>query len=225
MQYLYLCPICLALALLFLVVERMERPLAADVVKGLASASFALLGLLGALRCADVVRARWVVAGLAIGAVADVLIDLRHVYEGRKGEHAFLAGIVVFLLGHLAYLMACLPYCEWPVVALVLGVALSGVLVWQVFPRTEATPVFRAIGLAYLVAISILNAAALVAVVSYPSRQALMFLAGALLFLLSDVIHILNNFGPQRRAALRVGNLMLYYVAQLLIALSLQLPL
>ena len=48
---------------------------------------------------------------------------------------------------------------------------------------------------------------------------------GTLLFLVSDVILIINNFGPKASFPLRVSNLMLYYVGQLLIALSLQLPL
>jgi hypothetical protein len=52
-----------------------------------------------------------------------------------------------------------------------------------------------------------------------------MFFGGALLFLASDVVLILNTFGPKSTFSMRVVNLVLYYVGQLMIALSLQLPL
>ena len=48
-----------------------------------------------------------------------------------------------------------------------------------------------------------------------------MFAAGAFLFLVSDIVLILNTFGPKSKFSLRVTNLSLYYVGQLLIALSL----
>ena len=45
---------------------------------------------------------------------------------------------------------------------------------------------------------------------------------GALLFLGSDIILILNTFGGQSRESLRISNIVLYYIGQLLIAASLQ---
>ena len=45
---------------------------------------------------------------------------------------------------------------------------------------------------------------------------------GALLFLVSDVVLILNTFGAESRRSLRITNIALYYVGQLLIALSLR---
>lgn len=50
-----------------------------------------------------------------------------------------------------------------------------------------------------------------------------MFFAGAALFLASDVIMIFNTFGSKQRFSMRASNLTLYYIGQLLIALSLQL--
>ena len=94
MQYLYLVPICLAIAAVFIVIEKMGRYLVADVIKGVASAFFVLLGLLSAFMCNDVVFARMVLFGLVLGAVADVLLNLRYVYEGSKAQLAFLAGIL-----------------------------------------------------------------------------------------------------------------------------------
>lgn len=225
MQYLYLCPICLAVAAAFIVVEKMEKYLVADVIKGVASAFFVLLGLLGAFRCNDAFFARMVVMGLVIGAVADVLLNLRYVYEGSKAQLAFLAGIVVFLLGHVAYIVACLPYCKMVPVALVFGVVLTAALLYWIFGRIEAKMAFKVFGVFYIGAIVILNCIALVVLLGSFNAHWLMFFGGTLLFLVSDVILILNTFGPKQYFSLRISNLMLYYIGQLMIALSLQLPL
>ena len=48
-----------------------------------------------------------------------------------------------------------------------------------------------------------------------------MFAGGALLFLLSDIVLILNTFGKETKQGLRVTNIGLYYAGQILIALSL----
>ena len=68
----------------------------------------------------------------------------------------------------------------------------------------------------------IIAGAALGALITAPSLQAAIFLAGTFLFLVSDVILILNTFGGNPRFAMRVCNLSLYYVGQLLIATSIQ---
>ena len=43
------------------------------------------------------------------------------------------------------------------------------------------------------------------------------------LFLISDIVLILNTFGPETKTSLRITNIVLYYIGQLLIALSLKL--
>ncbi len=50
-----------------------------------------------------------------------------------------------------------------------------------------------------------------------------LFSAGAFLFLISDIVLILNTFGKESKFSLRITNLSLYYIGQLMIALSLQL--
>jgi uncharacterized membrane protein YhhN len=225
MQYLYLCPICLLIAAVFIFVEKIERYLVADVIKGVASAFFVLLGILGAMKSNDASFARLVVCGLILGAIADVLLNLRYVYEGTKGKIAFLAGIVVFLLGHVAYMVACIPYCKVLPAAIVFGVILSALLLYWIFGRIEAELSLKVFGVVYIGAIVILNCMALIVLLGSFNAHWLMFFGGTLLFLVSDVVLILNTFGSNPTFAMRVINLALYYVGQLMIALSLQLPL
>ena len=225
MQYLYLVPICLAIAAVFIVIEKMGRYLVADVIKGVASAFFVLLGLLSAFMCNDAAFARMVLFGLVLGAVADVLLNLRYVYEGSKAQLAFLAGILVFLAGHICYIMACLPHCQGVVLAVSVGCVLTCLVMYWILGQIEAKVAFKVFGFFYMGAIVILNCIAVATLIQHPSAHWVVFLAGTLLFLFSDVILILNTFGPRQSMAMRVSNLMLYYVGQLLIALSLQLPL
>lgn len=225
MQYLYLCPICLLIAAVFIFVEKIERYLVADVIKGVASAFFVLLGILGAMKSNDASFARLVVCGLILGAIADVLLNLRYVYEGTKGKIAFLAGIVVFLLGHVAYMVACIPYCKVLPAAIVFGVILSALLLYWIFGLIEAELSLKVFGVVYIGAIVILNCMALIVLLGSFNAHWLMFFGGTLLFLVSDVVLILNTFGSNPTFTMRVINLALYYVGQLMIALSLQLPL
>lgn len=226
MQYLYLVPICLTIAVVFIVIEKMGSYLVADVIKGVASAFFVLLGFLSAFLCNDVEFARMVLFGLVLGAVADVLLNLRYVYEGSRAKLAFLAGILVFLAGHVCYILACLPYCKGFVpVAVVVGCVLTCLVMYWILGQIEAQVAFKVFGFFYMGAIVILNCMAVTALIRQPNAHWLMFLCGTLLFLVSDVILIINTFGPRQSMTKRVANLMLYYVGQLLIALSLQLAL
>lgn len=226
MQYLWLCPVCLVLAAIFIWVEKSERYVAADAIKGAASLVFVVLGLLSASLASDAADPAYVsliLVGLVIGAVADVVLNLRYVFEGSKGKAAFLAGILVFLAGHVAYLLAVARHCSMLPLFVGIGLVLTGALMMWIFGRIEAAPAFKIFGVFYIGAITVMNCVAIGALISNPSAHAAMFVCGALLFLLSDIILILNTFGPESRFTWRVSNLMLYYVGQLLIALSLQL--
>ena len=73
----------------------------------------------------------------------------------------------------------------------------------------------------YVGAVVLLNCVAAANLIAAPSAFSALFAAGALFFLASDVVLILNTFGSETKRSLRVTNIMLYYVGQLLIALSL----
>ena len=223
MLHLPLCLACLVVAAAFIYVENTKRYLAADVVKGAASALFVVVGALSAMNARDAPYARLIVIGLVIGAIADVLLNLRYVFQGENGQRVFLVGILVFLAGHIVYLAAISPKCPALLVGIVAGVVLAAGLLWWIFHRITAKPAFKAFGVVYIGAIAILNAVAATTMLAAPTAHSAIFLLGALLFLVSDVVLILNTFGSEFRFSYRVANLMLYYCGQLLIALSLQL--
>ncbi len=221
MQHLLWAALCLAVAALFIWQEHEKKYESAVVLKGLASLCFVVFGILGSAAARDAGIARLTVVGLVLGCAADVLLNLRFVLE-KIGQKIFLVGILVFLSGHVLYLAAILPRCAQPLVCVLVGVALTALVMKWIFTKITAKKAFKIFGVFYIGAIVILNCVALGNLIAAPGAWAGIFFAGALLFFVSDVVLILNTFGSESRFSLRVINLSLYYVGQLLIALSLQ---
>lgn len=222
MNYLYLCAPCAMAVLLFLKTEKNGNYVLAVILKGLASVCFVALGVLGSKLCSDASVSGPVVIGLALGFLADILLNLRFVLK-KKGTLVFLVGILVFLAGHIFYLLALMPRCPgllWYVIA---GAVLTALVLKWIFARIEAKPAFKIFGVFYIGAIVIMNCVALGVLLAGPSAHAVVYMLGAVLFFISDVVLILNTFGGTSQFSLRVTNISLYYLGQLLIALSLQL--
>ena len=208
--------LCLCLAALFMWTEKKENYMGAVILKGLASLCFVLVGVMagngGQL-------AKLIVTGLLLGCIADVLLNLRWVFP-KKGQLIFLVGILVFLGGHVVYLAAVLPMADYWAVCVVVGVVLTALLMNWIFSKITAKKAFKIFGVFYLGAIMLLNCVAVSNLVSAPSAFTGLFAVGALLFLISDIVLILNTFGPKSKFSLRVTNLSLYYIGQRLIAWS-----
>ena len=216
MTYL-LIPLCLCLAAVFLLQESKKRYVPAVVLKGLASACFVILGF---LLSGGSPAAKLITAGLLLGCIADVLLNLRMVFP-KKGQLIFLVGIVVFLSGHILYLIAILKGAAHWWICVIIGVVLTALLMKWIFDRITAKKAFKIFGIVYIGAIMLLNCVAIGNLIVSPSAFTAVFAAGAVLFLLSDIVLILNTFGKETRQSLRVMNISLYYLGQLLIALSL----
>ncbi|MBQ7058904.1 MAG: lysoplasmalogenase [Firmicutes bacterium] len=212
-----LIPICLVVACLFLMQEKKENYVTAVCLKGLASLCFVLLGVLSS---PGTPIARLIVIGLILGLIADVLLNLRYVFM-EKGQLVFLVGILVFLSGHILYLAAVLPISGKWLICLIAAVILTALLMWWILSKITAKMAFKIFGIVYIGAIVFLNCAAIYNLIVKSSAFTWLFAAGAVLFLISDVVLILNTFGGKSRFSLRVTNIGLYYIGQMLIALSL----
>ena len=208
--------LCLCLAALFMWTEKKENYMGAVILKGLASLCFVLVGVMAG-NGGQV--AKLIVTGLLLGCIADVLLNLRWVFP-KKGQLIFLVGILVFLGGHVVYLAAVLPMADNWAVCVVVGVVLTALLMKWIFSKITAKKAFKIFGVFYLGAIMLLNCVAVSNLMTAPSAFTGLFAAGALLFLISDIVLILNTFGPKSKFSLRVTNLSLYYIGQLLIAWS-----
>lgn len=211
--------LCGVLAGIFLNKESKEQYVPAVILKGLASLCFVTIGVI----CSPGTHtAKLIVAGLIIGCVADVLLNLRMVFE-EKGQPIFLVGILVFLAGHIMYLAAVLPLNQNKLICIIIGIILTALLMVWIFKRVTAKPAFKIFGVVYIGAIMMLNCVAIGNLIAEQSAFNGVFAAGAVLFLISDIVLILNTFGDEFKQSLRNTNISLYYAGQILIALSLQL--
>lgn len=208
-----LVPGCFLLAVCFLLSQRNNRPLLAVLMKGLASLCFVALGLLCGGRSL-------ITAGLLLGCLADVILGLRNVFRSRRTLF-FLAGSVVFLSGHIVYLAAVWPRVQSPVLCVVLALLAGAALIKWLFARIKAKKALKRFGAVYFGVFALLNTAALLNAAAAPGGFTVLFAAGALLFISSDVLLNLYSFGRKKLGyPWRVTYSFLYYAGQLLIALS-----
>ncbi len=173
-----------------------QRP-ARALFKSLCSLGFLLFALSLGL---DSLFAQLVFAGLLLSALGDVLLLF-------GSSRAFLAGLVAFLLAHLAYLGAFVQVASPGLWALLLVLAMGyGWLRW-LWPYLGG---WKAPVLAYGVVISLMLWVGL----GVPRPEVRL---GALLFYLSDLFVARQRFVVQQPLNPLLG-LPLYYVAQYLLA-------
>lgn len=194
------------------------------VAKLMASLAFVMLGLeaLGA-SSAHAPFATWILIGLVLGAIGDAAL------LGRSNA-AFLGGLVAFLGGHLAYVVAAtraLPIDAWPTAAGVWGAlpiaAGAAALFAWLWPRLrgEHAPM-RVPVIAYVLTIVAMVVAAIAVARGHalPAPQRWLFLTGAVLFFISDLAVARDKF-VVKSVVNRIWGLPVYYGGQLLIAWAL----
>lgn len=171
--------------------------------KTIASAAFIAVGVLAG---ASGPFAMWVVGGLVLGAVGDIALL-------GKSDRAFMGGLVAFLLGHLAYVVAIAQVvspAQWAQpVAIAPALVGAGALAW-LWPHLGSMklPV-----IVYVVTIVSMVIGAL-------ATHHTVLTVGAILFFASDLAVARDKFvatGFTNRA----WGLPCYYAGQLFIAWSL----
>ena len=210
-------------AALFTRVAYIGRPFGKLCTKTLASVGFLLVGILCA--CATPLgpgRTSYTVfmlIGLILGLVGDVSLAYQEVFPRQK-ERYFLVGLGAFLMGHLFYIaaFAFLPQSGalWLLVAVLLFLAL---LCAQRFFRVDLGTMRLPVS-AYAAVISIMAGLASGTAVGGQNLQGWLVCIAAWLFVFSDGVLALLYFGRPRGRWLTAANLGSYYLAQLLLALS-----
>lgn len=220
MQYWYLGLVCLAVMIIFIYAERKENYVAAVILKGLASSVFVLIGFLARNNEYISEFLSKVLTGLFLGMIADILLNLRFVFK-KIGQPVFMVGILVFMAGHIFYILAKLPQLDNPWYAIGIGLILTAITMIFILRAITAKTVLKVFGVFYIGAVMLMTTVSVNVFILHPAAENLLFAIGAVCFLVSDIVLILNTFGSKTRFSLRVTNLTLYYIGQLLIAFSL----
>lgn len=186
------------------------------VSKPLASACFiAVAAGGGALDHGVAGYGTWVVIGLILGAGGDVALMFR-------GRTAFLIGLVLFLLGHLAYVVACsqvLGPAHWLSAWIAVGVAFGGGVLVYLWPHLGS---MRIPVITYTVVIMLMLVGAISvwrADAELSARASRLLVIGAGVFAASDVGVARQRFVTESFANRALG-LPAYYAGQLCIAWS-----
>lgn len=106
--------------------------------------------------------------------------------------------------------------------SIAIGVVQTVLVLNWLFSKITVSLTFKIFGVFYIGAIMLMNCVAVGVLTSSPSTHSIAFVIGAIFFLVSDIVLILNTFGLEQRQSLRVTNLSLNYIGQLMIGLSLQ---
>jgi uncharacterized membrane protein YhhN len=195
----------LALAALLLAEHRGSRQ-GAWIAKPLASAGFLGVALAGG--ALGTVYGRWILAGLVLSWLGDVLLIPR-------AERAFRAGATSFLLGHVAYAVAFTVRGIAVPATLLAGLAtLVACVVLVRWLRPNVRGSMRALVYAYVVVISAMVVLAAGAAVGSATPT---IFAGALLFYVSDLAVARDRF-VSNEFMNRAWGLPLYYAGQLVLA-------
>ena len=209
------------LQILFIKVEHEEKYVLADVLKGSASLMFVIIGYLAYTRVNNPFN-KLFFYGLIFGMIGDILLNLRFVFK-KNGQKIFLAGILAFLIGHILYLLALLPQARapWLYYFAAAGALVAAGLLIYIFKTMDVKLAFKIFGVFYLGAVFIMSAIAIGIAIFIPNTRSLVYAIGAVLFTASDVVLIFNTFSGVTKFSMRITNLLLYYMGQILIAVSL----
>ena len=156
----------------------------------------------------------WVLAGLVLGLVGDVCLAL-------PGNGAFRAGLVSFLLGHVAYVVAFAGLTkagDWVSLGALAILAVSGVVFFWLRPHLG--PMLIPV-VAYILVISamMMGAWGVLGAQRTALAGARLIFWGALFFYLSDLLVARDRFVAPGWINRLVG-LPLYYAGQFLLAFS-----
>lgn len=199
---------CLVFVGALLLAERAKRPVAAGIAKTAASTCFiALAWALGAL---STTYGAIVLVALVLSALGDVALAF-----GRPA--AFMTGLGLFLLAHVAFAVAFaqVPWHSGVLATAAAGMAVVGVLSLRwLWPHLGAA--FRWPVLLYIVAIMVMCA---LAIAFGAATGRWLPAAGALLFAASDLAVARQAF-VTKTFFNKAWGLPTYYVAQLLMAWS-----
>ena len=205
---------------LFIKVENDEKYVLADILKGSASLMFVLLGYYAYTHTNNAFNKTFLI-GLIFGMIGDILLNLRHVFP-KYNQKIFLVGILAFLIGHILYLVALIPQARhvWIWYCIISGVILAALFLLYVFKTMDVKLAFKIFGVFYIGAVFIMTCIAVGIAIFTPSKRSIIYAIGAVLFTLSDIVLIFNTFSGTNKLSYRITNLSLYYIGQILIALS-----
>ncbi len=211
------------MAVIYITVELTQKPLISLYVKALASLSFIILGTYRLLNDVNNIPEfiGWILLGLASGMIGDIVLALRPLRPKEEDKLIIVFGIISFSMGHLFYLTALLMMSTFSWISLVVGliaftlvIVMSDIMKFDMKAARIPSYVYAFL-IFFMVGQSVMAGSQL----NFQTSSVL-FLLGAILFGVSDLILAPIYYTDKTSKLMITLNLLAYYGAQILIALS-----
>ncbi len=159
----------------------------------------------------------WVIAALALGMVGDGLLVF------RSNLKCFILGLTAFLIGQIFYGVTFARFVGFIWVDVIIYVALVGAALFVYTKVNLKLGRMKIPVLAYVLIIAFMFVMAISSLYKcgFNNLTSTMIAAGATAFLASDVVLAFVVFHERAHRSLRAINLILYYSAQMVLALTL----
>lgn len=197
--------------------------------KTVASLAFIAIGVAG-LYCGvkNVQAALFILCGLIMGMVGDIVLDLKVVYRGKSEEGVYLTGgMAAFAIGHVFFLTALILFLGKGVITGgVVGICLAVTAVFDAVVMLASKYIMKFTfgnffihSVIYGFCLIFMTALAIALCIVTKSTVMIQFAVGMGLFLISDVFLSQMYFGGRPTdSALCILNHATYYAAQICIA-------
>ena len=186
-----------------------------------------VMGGFFALLMKDAVKAYmlYILMGLFFGMIGDALLELKLVYRPHDRQYTN-GGIAVFSIGHIFYVIGLSIYAAAvkeivvPIfVSLAIGSVISTIILVNSSNMGVNFGVHKTLAYVYSFILSISAVYSVALAVLVPALW--VFAIGLVFFLVSDLILSLIYWGGKNTNGMNIANLSTYYVAQILIMITL----
>lgn len=210
-------------ATIFIVMRTKKKVVPSLVFKTLSGVSFVCTGVMACFLTTFDTYALLCIFGLIMGLCGDVIMQFKY-FNAQTYKTFLIMGMAFFAIGHLFYLSAFYTLYAFSfipfIVAFVLAFIIYKILSAKEFERLGKLRIYCPI---YFFLLSFLLAQCVVGYIVAPTIKGLALIVGMLSFIISDSILGFIYFKVPNKRRFTVVNLITYYVAQLLIALSIML--
>lgn len=223
-------PIALGAVFLVLFIAKCknERSVGGVFLKNAVSIFFILTAAVGLIQNPSRVEyGVMILVGLAFGMLGDIYLDQKWVYPNDMKKYLY-AGFVSFGIGHLFYIPAMVRAAgielKWLLIPAAAGlvVAVGNLLLEK--PMKQNFGEYKAIVTIYGFILAFMAATAVTCAVLTGKKTFIVFAAGGVFFLLSDLILSPMYFGEGKNTPMNfILNHVTYYLGQYLIAFSVSL--
>jgi uncharacterized membrane protein YhhN len=158
--------------------------------------------------------------GLVCGLIGDLFLEVQYFYNKKK-FYQINQGMIVFLLGHIFYILGMSFFMSFSYWSLLVGAIMTGVV--YLGSKLMKIQFGKLASMSYIYTFVIFTMVGLAVIKAFElnfSGFSLSFMLGAIFFGISDLVLAPIYFQEKSNPVFAIINLSTYYLGQVLIALS-----